>query len=167
MARPMRRSRQLLSREQTEEILRRGTSGVLALQGDDGYPYAVPVSYHYMNGKLYFHGGKAGYKLDCIRRCPKASFCVVDEDHVVPEEYTTYFRSAIATGQVHIMEEETAIRTAVEAVGRKYYPAGTEEELRAAIAKEWNILCMLEMDVEELTGKEAIELVRARETAAK
>ena len=41
----MRRSRQALSWQETEEILRRGTSGVLALAGAEGDPYAVPLSY--------------------------------------------------------------------------------------------------------------------------
>lgn len=40
----MRRFKQELSAEETLAILERGTSGVLALSGDDDYPYAVPIS---------------------------------------------------------------------------------------------------------------------------
>lgn len=93
--RPLRRRKQALSAQLCEEILRRGTSGVLALAGDGGYPYAVPMSYAFDGGKLYFHCAREGHKLDAIRREPKASFCVIDRDTVVPEEYTTYFRSVI------------------------------------------------------------------------
>ena len=78
----MRRSRQALSWQETEEILRRGTSGVLALAGAEGYPYAVPLSYVYTQGILYFHCAKVGHKLESIRRCEKASFCVVDRDEI-------------------------------------------------------------------------------------
>ena len=83
-----------------EAVLSRGSHGVLALAGDEGYPYAVPISYVYEGGKLYFHCAKSGHKLDAIARCPKASFCVVDQDQVVPQEYTTYFRSVIAFGTI-------------------------------------------------------------------
>lgn len=87
--RKMRRGRQELSLEETEAILNRQTAGVLALSGDGGYPYAVPISYIYADGKLYFHCAKSGYKLDAIRRDPKASFCVIDQDQIVPEKFTT------------------------------------------------------------------------------
>lgn len=72
--RKMRRNRQELSRDESIRILKEGTSGVLALHGDDGYPYAVPISYVYDDGKLYFHGAKSGHKLDALRSYPKASF---------------------------------------------------------------------------------------------
>lgn len=85
----MRRSRQALSWQETEEILRRGTSGVLALAGAEGDPYAVPLSYVYTQGILYVHCAKVGHKLESIRRCEKASFCVVDRDEIKPEAYTT------------------------------------------------------------------------------
>ena len=89
MFRAMRRKRQQLSREEAEAILERGTSGVLAVAGDNGYPYAVPLSYVYQDGKLWFHCAKSGHKLDAVRREEKASFCVIDQDLVVPED--SYF----------------------------------------------------------------------------
>ena len=98
MFRPMRRFKQALSPEECRAVLERGTSGVLALSGDGGWPYAVPLSYVYADGKIYFHSAKSGHKVDAIRSCPRASFCVIDQDHIVPEEYTTYFRSVIAFG---------------------------------------------------------------------
>ena len=82
MFREMRRKRQALSKEECEEILLRATSGVLAVSGDDGYPYAVPLSYVYEEGKLFFHCAKAGHKLDAIFRNEKASFGVVGQDKV-------------------------------------------------------------------------------------
>ena len=44
MFREMRRKKQILSEEEAIRILNKGTSGVLALSGDDGYPYALPIS---------------------------------------------------------------------------------------------------------------------------
>lgn len=163
MFREMRRKRQALSWEDCGAVLRRGTSGVLALAGDDGYPYAVPISYVYDGEKLFFHCAKAGHKIDAIRREPKASFCVIDQDQIVPEEYTTYFRSVIAFGTMRILEDPGEKRAAIEKLALKYAPGETTERRLRAIDREWDPLCMLELSVEHLTGKEAIELVAKRQ----
>ena len=92
MFREMRRKKQQLSMEESRRILDEGTSGVLALSGDEDYPYAVPISYVYDGDRLYFHCAKSGHKLDAVRRNPKASFCVIGQDQVLPEKYTTLFR---------------------------------------------------------------------------
>lgn len=163
MFREMRRKKQLLSEEDTAAVLRRGTCGVLALAGEDGYPYAVPLSYVWDKDKLYFHSAKSGHKLDALRRNPKASFCVVDQDQIVGAEYTTYFRSVIAFGTIRELTDDGEKRAAIEKLGRKYAPGDTAEGLDAAIRRDWEPLCMLEMRIDHLTGKEAIELVRAKQ----
>lgn len=161
MFREMRRKKQLLTKEETIEIFKKGTSGVLALLGDDNYPYTVPLSYVYHNGKLYFHGAKAGHKIDAIEKCNKASFCVIEEDNIVEAEYTTYFRSAVAFGKIKIMDDEDEKRKAIEVLAARYMPMDKKGRL-AEIEKEFKILCMIELDIEHMTGKEAIELVRAK-----
>ena len=161
MFREMRRKKQLLPEEEAIAILKEGTFGVLALSGDDGYPYAVPISFVYEGGKLWFHCAKSGHKLDAIRREPKASFCVTAQDKVVPEEYTTYFRSVIAFGTIRVLEGEE-MRPAIERLALKYSPLESEESRREEIEKTWKALCILELEVEHLTGKEAIELTRQR-----
>lgn len=163
MFRPMRREKQLLSPAETAAVLDRGMFGVLALSGDDGYPYAVPISYVYDKEKLYFHCARSGHKLDAIRRNEKASFCVIDQDRIVPEEYTTYFRSVIVFGRIRILEETEEKWAAVEKLAVKYAPDSTAEDREQAIRREWAPLCVLEMTVDHMTGKEAIELVRAKQ----
>ena len=147
MFREMRLKRQLLSKEDTQKVLYQGTSGVLAVSGDDDYPYAVPLSYVYDGHKIYFHGAKA-------------SFCVIYKDQIVPDEYTTYFRSVIVFGTIRILHDEAEKREAIEKLAVKYAPDDTEENRNKAIEREWNPLCVLEMTPEHITGKEAIELVR-------
>ena len=163
MFRELRRKKQALSKEDCQAVLERCTSGVLALAGDDGYPYAVPLSYLYQDGKLLFHCAKAGHKTDAIARCDKASFCVVDQDQVVPEEYTTYFRSVIAFGRIRVIEDDGEKRAAVEKLAVKYHPGDTQENRDRYIDSEWAPLCMLEITVEHLSGKQATELLQAGE----
>ena len=161
--REMRRKKQALSQQEVLDILHKGTSGVLALLGDNDYPYAVPISYVYDDGKIYFHSAKSGHKIDAIQRTAKASFCVIDQDLVMPEEYTTYFRSVIAFGQLRVVEDDREKREAIEKLALKYAPEDTAANRDHAISREWKPLCMLEMTIDHVTGKEAIELVRKKE----
>ena len=158
--RPMRRIKQLLTNEQCEEILNRGTYGVLSVLGDNGYPYGVPVNYVYHDGKLYFHTAVTGHKIDSMRAHDKVCFTVVDKDDVVKDEYTTYFRSVIAFGRVRFIEDETEKRQALVWLGERFNP-GDKEGLDKEMAKGFSHLHMVEITIDHLTGKEAIELVRA------
>ncbi len=165
MFREMRRKKQALSPEECSMVLQRATSGVLALSGDGGYPYAVPISFGYDGRKLYFHGAKSGHKMDAIRRDPKASFCVIDQDQIMPEEYTSHFRSVIVFGSIRILEDEQEKRAAMEKLAIKYAPVDPEERRRKAINRDWAPLCVLEMTPAHFSGKEAIELAKAKRQA--
>lgn len=162
MFRPMRRSRQAMNAEECAAVFKRGTSGVLALSGDDGYPYAVPMSYVYDGGKLYFHCAKEGHKLDAIRRSGKASFCVIDQDEVIPDEYTTNYRSVIVFGQIRVMEDGPVKDTAIMALAKKYSPELGEENYRSTIEQSRNSLCMLEMTIDHISGKMGSGLVKTK-----
>jgi len=155
----MRRKKQGLSREEIERILNTNTSGVLAVSGDNDYPYTVPISYTYNDGKLYFHCAKEGHKIDGIRRNDKVSFCVIDQDKVIPKDLTTHYRSVIAFGRAKILTGDDERRFALEKLGEKYSP-GFEEETQKAIKTEWERVCLVEVEIEHVTGKTAIELVK-------
>lgn len=157
--RNMRRKRQEMHSERCAEILRNATSGTLALLGDGGYPYALPISYVYHDDKLYFHSATEGHKIDAIRQCDKASFCVIAQDDVKPELYTTFFRSVIAFGKIHIIEDETERMDAIRLLGRRYNK-NDEAGLQAEIVKGFSRMSIIRLDIEHLSGKEAIELVK-------
>lgn len=170
--REMRRKRQQLAEEESIAILEKATAGTLALLGDNDYPYAVPISYVYHEGKLYFHSALAGHKVDAIRKCDKASFCVIEKDDVQPEKYTTFFRSVIAFGRIHIIEDEGGTHDvdnivggyyekleAVRMLGNRYNP-NQDEALQKEIESGLSRMLVIRFDIEHLTGKEAIELVR-------
>lgn len=92
MFREMRLKEQELDRATVDEILKRCTNGVLSLQGDNGYPYGVPISYAYTNGKIYFHCAKEGYKVDLMKADPHVAFTVVAQDDIIPEDFNTLFK---------------------------------------------------------------------------
>lgn len=162
MFREMRRKNQQLAEEQSVEILEKATSGVLALSGENGYPYAVPLSFVYSNGSLFFHCAAVGNKIDAIKNNNKASFCVIAKDDIVPERYTTHYKSVIAFGNIEILTDEAEKRNALSLVAKKYSPSdeeGREKEIESTIGR----VCILKMKVEHLTGKQAKELMQTEE----
>ena len=160
--RDMRRKRQQLSEAESISILEKSTAGTLALFGDNGYPYAVPISYVYHEGKLYFHSALVGHKVDAIHNCDKASFCVIEKDDVQPKKYTTFFRSVIAFGRIHIIEDEQEKLETARMLGNRYNP-NDEKGLRQEMEKGFSRMLMIRFDIEHLTGKEAIELVKEKQ----
>lgn len=159
MFRKMRRNRQIISFEDCEKILNQNTSGVLALSGDNGYPYAVPLSYVYSNGNIYFHCALEGHKIDAIKSCNKASFCIIDKDTIAPGEYTTYFRSVIAFGKIQILENTEDKMEAIKKLAAKYSPLETPENTLETINSSWEHFCTARLLIEHLSGKQAKELI--------
>lgn len=159
MFREMRRSRQMLSIEETVAVMKRCTNGVLACIGDGDYPYAVPLSYVYYNNKIYFHSSKTGHKIDAILKCPKVSFCVIDEDTVVSEKYTSYYRSAIAFGKTRIVEGDERLE-AFKALVEKYSGDRPEGEKQRTI-NECTKAYIIAIDIEHMTGKQTREYVKS------
>jgi len=155
----MRRIRQQLTQDQCIGILQAATSGVLAVAGDGGYPYAVPLSHVYHDGHIYFHSAVQGHKVDAIRANPKCSYCVVAQDEVHPESFTTYFKSVIAFGLVHVVEDEDERLHALRLLGHRFAP-NDEAGLRHEIEKGMKRVMILRLDIRHMTGKQAIELVK-------
>ena len=168
MFREMRRIAQQISPEECAEVLRRATSGVLGLHGDDGYPYTVPLSFVYQEGgaglgTIGFHCAKTGHKIDAIRRNGKVSFTVIDRDEVMPRERTTKYRSVIVFGRARILEDEQEMRRVANAIGDKYsrgfeelYMRETEDTIREGR------LCCVEITLDRMTGKIGRELLLER-----
>lgn len=172
MFRPMRRSKQQLPHEEALAILREGNTGILALSGDDGYPYTVPVNYLYVEdagygslGKVYFHSAKAGHKIDAIERDPKASFCVIADDTVLPDKYSTAYKSVIAFGTVRLIEGDLAHKALFD-LGDKYNPHHEDRTLEKVNSAE-DRCAMIEFTIEHLTGKESHSYRKQREQQAK
>jgi uncharacterized protein len=158
MFRPMRRKNQVLAEAETIEILRSCTSGVLSVAGDDDYPYAVPLSYAYEDGKLFFHCAADGHKIDAINRNNKVSFCVIQADEVIQKTFTTHYKSVIVFGKARILKDEGEKRAALEGLVKKYSPDYIREG-QVEIEHDLKIVCVVEVAIEHMTGKAAIEVI--------
>lgn len=159
MFREMRRKNQRLSLSESEAILNSCTSGVLAVSGDGGYPYAVPLSYVYCDNKLYFHCAKSGHKLDAVEKCSKASFCVIAKDDILPEKYTTLYKSVIVFGKMRILRTAEEMEEPIKILTRKYVE-NDEDGIQKEFEQFKNNMYMLCLDAKHISGKQCKELVK-------
>lgn len=156
----MRRKNQILSQEESIAILQNGTTGTLAVLGDDDYPYTIPINYFYQDNKIYFHGAKAGHKIDAIKKHNKVSFSVIAQDDIVSEKLTTYFKSVVAFGTARMIEDDAEKRSAIEKLTAKFASDQPEQKRSEEITKNLSVLGMIEMTIEHMTGKQALELTK-------
>lgn len=152
MFRPMRRFKQEVSREECIKILTEEKRAVFAVNGDDGYPYAVPVNFWYDSGsdKIYFHCAKAGHKLDAMLKDDKICFTVYNTGYR-KEDWSYYVTSVIVFGRAKVMDDEEEKREKIKRFGMKYYP--TEQEVDEEIRKDFSRVNFVEITIEHMTGK--------------
>lgn len=153
MFRPMQRSRQALSEEECAEVLREQVRGVLSVIGDDGYPYGMPINHYFCedDGKLYFHGGMTGHKIDALRRCGKASFCVYDGGFRREGEWALNIRSVIVFGRVEFIESRELVYEMSRRLSRKF--TSDEDSIEREIERSGRHTLMFALVPEHVTGK--------------
>ena len=159
----MRRFRQLLPQEEAKAILRKGRECVIAVSGDDDYPYAVPINYVYDGEHVFLHSAREGHKIEALKRNPKISLCVIEKGDIVPEEFTTYFRSVILFGRARFIEDDNEKIDALWKLSHKYCG---DLDATSEISKFLKAVTIIEITIDSITGKESIELVRKRENKA-
>lgn len=151
MFRKMRRFKQQISQQECIDVLTKAPRGVLTVHGEDGYPYAFPMNYIYLNGKIYFHCGKTGHKLDALAANNKVSFCVMDEGYRKTGEWALNINSIVIFGRIHKIDAVSETEEISRRLGLKYFPTpeSVEEEIRKAIAH----VQILELTIDHMTGK--------------
>ena len=157
MFRPLRRKSRAISDEAARDLLERERRGVFAVNGDDGYPFALPVNYYYdrEHDRIYFHGAKAGHKVDALKRSDKVCFTVFGNEHFEEGEWAPYMQSTVVFGRCHLVDDAGETEAHVRALALKYYPSA--EEVEAEIAKDIKGVQLYEIEIEHLTGKQIQE----------
>ena len=155
MFRELRRFKQQLPREECMRILREQPRGILAVLGDEGYPYTVPLNFVYDNECLYFHVAREGHKLDALKRCDKASFCVLEQKELSDDGWSFYWNSVVAFGRSSEIADDKEKEEKLRLLGQKYFPS--EEMVESDIAKNAARCVVIEFRIEHLTGKRVHE----------
>ena len=155
MFRKMRRHKQELSSEECINMLINESRGVLAILGDNDYPYAIPMSHVYVDGKIYFHGAKEGHKNDAVKKYSKASYCVVDKGTKNYDEWWYTFKSVIAFGKIKILNDKNEKIDKLRHFGNKFFP--TPEDTENEIKRLLDETEVYELNIEYISGKTTVE----------
>ena len=153
MFRKMVRFKQQLPDEECIEILTKQLRGVLSVLGDEGWPYGLPINHYYCpeDGKLYFHSGKTGHKIDAMKRCEKASFCVYDEGFRRDGEWALNIRSVIVFGRIELVEDQAKAMEMARNLSRKF--TDDEAYIDREIARSGSHTLVFALVPEYMTGK--------------
>lgn len=157
MFKPIRKKKNDIGTDAAEQLLLHCRRGVLAVNGTEGYPYAIPINFYFdkENQKIYFHGAKAGHKVDALQACDKVCFTVYGSEILRKESWAPFVQSAVVFGRCHLMENSEEALARLKQLSMKYYP---EEQLAdKEIAKAGKSAQLFEIEIEHLSGKEVQE----------
>lgn len=154
MFRPIRKKNNEISIEAIKNSLCSSRRGILAVNGDDGYPYAIPINYLYdkQNNKIIFHGSKAGHKVDSLKKNNKVCFTVLGNEITKEEVWAPYLQSVVVFGKCHLVETNDSI---LKEFALKYYP--NEDMVNKEITNSIKGVQMFEIEIEHLSGKQVQE----------
>ena len=157
MFRPIRRKRRMISEKDAKKLLLHEKRAVLAVNGDDGYPFAFPINYFYEpeSEKIYFHGAKAGHKVDALKKDDKVCFTVYGNEKYEEGDWAPYLQSVVIFGRCHLIEDSGITEAKVRELAEKYYP--TKEEIDAEIAADIKAVQLYEITIEHMSGKQIHE----------
>lgn len=158
MFKPIRKKINEIDRTATEALLTSNRRGILAMNGVNGYPYAIPINYFYDNEtqKIYFHGAKAGHKVDALKASDKVCFTVYGDEHIDESEpWAPYVQSAVVFGRCHLLEAGPEPIARLKEFAMKYYP--DEALADEQIARNGRATQMFEITIEHMSGKQVQE----------
>ena len=156
MFRPVRKKNNCISDEAAKALLRTARRGVFAVNGEDGYPYAIPINYYYDEPaqKIYFHSARAGYKIDALRASDKVCFTVYGNERVEDEVWAPFVQSTVVFGRARLMPPGPECEQAMKRFALKYFPEAFADQV---IAKSGRAAQMVEITIEHLSGKQVQE----------
>ena len=152
MFREIRKIKKKLPESEAVRMLGQLSYCTLALQGDDGYTYSVPVSFVYADGKIFFHSATEGKKCDSILKNDKISFSAVEKDDIKPAEFTTHYKSVMGFGEIKLLEKREEIQHAMELILKKYSPDYIKEG-KDYIERAWGHFNTYVIDIHHMTAK--------------
>ena len=153
MFRKMLRARQAITDAECVEILKKEPRGVLSVLGDDGYPYGMPLNQFYCedDGHIYFHSGNAGHKIDALKACDKASFCVMDGGYRREGEWALNIKSVIVFGRLRVVEDHEKALEISRQLSYKF--TNDETYIQREIERSGPGVMVFELIPEHMTGK--------------
>ena len=157
MFRELLRKNKGISKQECVDMLKSEKRGVLSVIGDNDYPYGMPMNHFYNenDGKIYFHCGKIGHRLDSIKKCEKVSFCVYDSGYKKEGEWALNIKSVIVFGRIEIIEDLELISDISRKLSYKF--TQDEEYINREIKLYSDKTLLLQLTPEHICGKSVTE----------
>jgi len=151
--RTIRNKKNEIGYEESKTLLQNARRGVMSVNGDDDYPYAIPINYLYdeEKQKIYFHGSRTGHKVDAIKSCEKVCFTVIGNEIVKEESWAPFVQSVVLFGRCHLVEDTEIAMELLKKFAMKYYP--NEGMVDKEISHTGKAVQMYEIDIEYMSGK--------------
>ncbi len=153
MFRELIRINKKLPMEECVHVLKTEKRGVLSVNGDNAYPYGMPMNHWYNeeDGKIYFHCGNVGHRLDALKKDNKVSFCVYDEGYCKPGQWALNIKSVIVFGKITIVDDLERIKDITTKLSYKF--TQDNEYIQSEIAMHAHRTLLLELTPEHICGK--------------
>lgn len=157
MFREIRRKKNEIREEAVKALLRDSRRGILAVNGDNGYPYAIPINYLYdeERRRIFFHGSRVGHKIDALKASDKVCFTVCGNEIIKEEAWAPFVQSALVFGRCRLIENSEKALIILKQFAMKYYPS--EDMAVAALASGGESVQMFEIEIEHMSGKQVQE----------
>ena len=155
--RTLTRKNKELPLEECLAILREEKRGVLSVLGDGGYPYGTPMNHFYNDddGKIYFHCGRVGHRLESLRRNDRVSFCCLDVGTPIPGSWALEMRSVIVFGRIAIVDDPALVSDIGARLSRKF--TDDEAYISREIERSGRATLLLVLTPEHICGKKVTE----------
>ena len=153
MFRELMRKNRKISTEECTDILKTTKRGILSVIGDDEYPYGMPMNHWYneADGKIYFHCGKSGHRLDALKKSDKVSFCTYDDGYRNLGEWALNFKSVIIFGRMEIVDDMDKIADITTKLSHKF--TSDDEYIKTEIEQSACNTLLLVLTPEHICGK--------------
>lgn len=157
MFRELARKNKQISDEECLELLTKETRGILSVNGDDGYPYGMPMNHFYNaeDGCIYFHCGRNGHRVDALSKSDKVSFCVCEQGCREDGDWAYNVRSVIVFGRMQIVDDLTEVARIARLLSYKF--TQDEKYIQNEIKQYAKATLLLKLIPEHICGKRVKE----------
>ena len=157
MFRKIRRIKNEIPLEECKKLLKTCKRAAFSVNGDDGYPYTIPINFYYSEdeNRIYFHSAKSGHKIDSIIKDSKVCFTTWDDGYKVDDDWAYYVSSCVVFGKANLITDLDVVKEKIKVFAMKYYP--TEEEADEEIRQSIKNVQLISIDIEHISGKKIHE----------
>lgn len=157
MFRDIRRAKRAISIEEAKVLLRDNKRAAFSVNGDDGYPYTLPINFYYeeAENRIYFHSAKQGHKLDSIQADDKVCLTTWNDGYREEGDWAFWVSSCVVFGRAKLITDRELAEEKLRKFALKYYPSA--EEVEKLLQESINAVQLVAVDIEHISGKKVHE----------